>query len=43
VLEDTGTPTVIENGTLVIQGNRIAAVGRERVKWRCRLGPAWWT
>jgi Tol biopolymer transport system component/imidazolonepropionase-like amidohydrolase len=28
VLEDTGTPTVIENGTLVIEGNRIAAVGR---------------
>jgi Tol biopolymer transport system component/imidazolonepropionase-like amidohydrolase len=27
-LPATGTPTVIENGTLVIQGNRIVAVGR---------------
>jgi imidazolonepropionase-like amidohydrolase len=28
VLPETGTPTVIEDGTLVVRGNRIVAVGR---------------
>jgi imidazolonepropionase-like amidohydrolase/Tol biopolymer transport system component len=27
VLADTGTPTVIENGTIVVRGNRVVAVG----------------
>jgi Tol biopolymer transport system component/imidazolonepropionase-like amidohydrolase len=28
VLAETGTPTVIENGTIVVRGNRIVSVGR---------------